>query len=143
MMDSLAKDQLMDALQGDNPDLRWKIFQTRTKSLDEALEIAIECEAFQTAEMQRPNFHNHVRNIETGHGTVLPVLQEVLEVLRSLQSDQKSPPKRSGQGHDWSLPKTCYGCGQTGHIQKYCPQMNMTSSQPAPINQSPINLGNQ
>ena len=53
------------------------------KSLDEALEIAIECEAFQTAEMQRPNFHNHVRNIETGHGTVkaettvLPVLQEV------------------------------------------------------------------
>ena len=49
MMDSLAKDQFMDAL--DNPDLRWKIFQTRTQSLDEALEIAIECEAFQTAEM--------------------------------------------------------------------------------------------
>ena len=95
MMDSLAKDQFMDAL--DNPDLRWKIFQTRTKSLDEALEIAIECEAFQTAEMQRPNFHNHVRNIETGHGTVkaettvLPVLQEVLEALRKVVVVLRSP----------------------------------------------------
>ena len=147
MMDSLAKDQFMDAL--DNPDLRWKIFQTRTKSLDEALEIAIECEAFQTAEMQRPNFHNHVRNIETSHGTVkaeatvLPVLQEVLDALKSLQSDQRSSSSKiSGQRHDWSH-KTCYGCGQTGHIQKCCPQMNMTSSQPAPINRSPINSGNQ
>ena len=46
-MESLAKDHFLDAI--DNPDLRWKIFQARTASLDEALETAIEYEAFQKA----------------------------------------------------------------------------------------------
>ena len=149
IMESLAKDHFLDAI--DNPDLRWKIFQARTTSLDEALETAIEYEAFQKAEGQRPNLNTHVRNVGESLGVVKvkpesdSVLKEILQALKSLQvqSDQRSPPKRSGQRHDWSLPKTCYGCGQTGHIQKYCPHMNMTSSQHAAINRSPINSGNQ
>ena len=143
IMESLAKDQFLDAL--DNPDLRWKIFQARTASLDEALEIAIECEAFQKAEGQRPNFHTHVRNVGESFGAVEvkpemgqneSVLQEILQALKSLkvQSEQRNPPKKR---RDWSRT-TCFGCGQTGHIRKYCPQTNQnTGNTPSNTRPSP------
>ena len=50
IQDSLAKDQFLDALNDAN--LLWQIFQALPKTLDEALEIAVESEAFKIAESQ-------------------------------------------------------------------------------------------
>ena len=51
VQDSLAKDQFLDAINDAN--LRWQIFQMRPKTLDNALESAVEIEAFRAAENQR------------------------------------------------------------------------------------------
>ena len=51
IQDSLARDQFLDALNDAN--LRWQIFKAHPKTLDEALEIAVESEAFNKAESQR------------------------------------------------------------------------------------------
>ena len=66
IQDSLAKDQFLDALNDAN--LRWQIFQARPKTLDEALEIAVESEAFKIAESQRSlprvrQIHDGVDNV--------------------------------------------------------------------------------
>ena len=64
VQDSLAKDKFLEAFE--DPDLRWKIFQSRAKTLDEALHIALECEAFKMAETKRLNGSNlPVRSVET------------------------------------------------------------------------------
>ena len=51
LRDTLTKDHFMDAII--DPDMRWKIFQSRPESLNEAARTALEYEAFQKAEVQR------------------------------------------------------------------------------------------
>ena len=55
---TVAMDHFIDAL--NDSDTRWKIRQTRPKTLEDALTLAVELEAFLTAERQR----NHVRTIQ-------------------------------------------------------------------------------
>ncbi|KAJ8035018.1 hypothetical protein HOLleu_22092 [Holothuria leucospilota] len=51
MREALAKDYFIDALS--DPDIRWRVFQTRPKTVQEACTIAVEMEAFSMAEQKK------------------------------------------------------------------------------------------
>ena len=51
LRESIAKDQFIEALV--DPELRWKVHQAKAVALTEALDAAVEVEAFFSAEKQR------------------------------------------------------------------------------------------
>lgn len=51
LLETLTKDHFMDSIV--DPEMRWKIFQSRPGTLDEAARTALEFEVFQKAEAQR------------------------------------------------------------------------------------------
>ena len=51
LRESIAKGQFIEALA--DPELRWKVHQTKTATLTEALDTAVEVEEFFSAEKQR------------------------------------------------------------------------------------------
>ena len=63
LLESLACDHFMDALI--DSDIRWRIQQTRPRSLDQAVQVAVELEAFQEADRQRGIFCKNIRAIKT------------------------------------------------------------------------------
>ena len=52
LLEILCKDHFLDAL--DDPDMRFKVFQSKPASLDEAVGLAVEMEVFKQAEKHRP-----------------------------------------------------------------------------------------
>ena len=63
MLDGIGKDHFIDAL--DDADLRWRVYQVKAKSLDDAITAAVEMEAYKKAEKQRGPSKKYVREIET------------------------------------------------------------------------------
>ena len=53
LRESIAKDQFIEALT--DPELRWKVHQVKAVTLTEALDAAVEVEAYVSAEKQRSN----------------------------------------------------------------------------------------
>ena len=51
LQETLAKEHFIDALQ--DADIRWRVFQSRPTSLEDAVRVAVELEAFQIADRQR------------------------------------------------------------------------------------------
>ena len=51
LQETLAKEHFMDVLY--DADVRWRVFQSHPTNIDEAVRVAVELEAFQTAERQR------------------------------------------------------------------------------------------
>ena len=51
LQETLPKEYFVDAL--NDGDIRWRVFQSRPVSLEDALRVAVELEAFQVAEKQR------------------------------------------------------------------------------------------
>ena len=61
LLEILCKDYFLDAL--DDPDMRFKIFQSKPASLDETVGLTIEMKVFKQAEKHRPggNWRKNVR----------------------------------------------------------------------------------
>ena len=51
LQETLAKEHFIDAL--NDTDMRWRVFQSRPTSLEDAVRVAVELEAFQVADRQR------------------------------------------------------------------------------------------
>ena len=114
-------------------DMRLRLMQSHPKGLREALQTALELEAFQLANQQRVK---PVRGAaiedgdESGAGTSKPVamscdelklcVQQCLEsCLRQYPTSRRSnnPQRRSR-----TIRGNCWSCGKPGHIQKDYPQ---------------------
>ena len=118
----------MDAINDAN--LRWQIFQARPKTLDEALEIAVENEAFKTAESQRSLLGPKVRQIQDEVDNVgrvesannndqkhAELLKSLIDMFGRMQTDVQKAMERPRKQRE---TKTCFNCGRAGHIQKFC-----------------------
>ncbi|XP_072030206.1 uncharacterized protein [Amphiura filiformis] len=147
MQDILAKDQFLDAL---DPDMRWSIFQTRPKTLDEALDVAIECEAFKLAENQRScQYVRSVSNLEVGLDlqsdklesseqvdslmskdqivlqSLLEILRVILQKIESVQNKNQSYENQRRNHGNYENKRhrkdlICFKCGEVGHFQRHC-----------------------
>ncbi|XP_056001631.1 uncharacterized protein LOC130048651 [Ostrea edulis] len=147
----IAKDQFVDALS--DFDMRLRIQQSRPKSLNDAVRLAVEIEAFCRAERQRRHDVGFARGAVkdqvdtttyTGQSSmgvneeVLKLRQEIQQSMKDLEnkisklSASKGSSESTDTGHFSSFPFKCHHCGKRGHKIKDCymkPRSNQEQTQ--------------
>ncbi|XP_065923756.1 uncharacterized protein [Magallana gigas] len=118
--ETLAKDQFVDALV--DSEMRIRIKQSRPRHLNDAIQLAVELEAYNRAERKgyaRPTAP------DPENDTLAKTIDALNAKIDSLQLEVKSL-KRQGGGDAQLRPraqeqqKLCYYCRKPGHIRKDC-----------------------
>ena len=121
LQDSLARDHFIDALS--DIDMQWRVHQSRPQTLNDALTIAVELEAFMSAHRQqnRPtravipgdnDISSHGEHQGTAGASTSAELQEIKVMLQKMMEDKSRPyGKYTG----------CHTCGDKSHFQRDCP----------------------
>ena len=128
LLEILSKEHFSDAL--DDPDMRFKVFQSKPSALDEAVGIAVELEAFKQAEKHRPGggWRKNVREIEIGEKTQFGnkeskegYLESAIEKLTQVMDEMKTDiGTLKGGRSNWSESMHCWNCGELGHSRNGC-----------------------
>ena len=142
LRDILAKGHFIDALT--EGEMRMHIYQSKPATLQDAIHVATEWQAFRTAELQRQGSHPDVSrrpvratNVSSDKSSSqdMPELAKQIEELKSElarlnkgKHDQglkpnprnqarteQGKPKAGGHG------KVCWNCGEEGHYKYSCP----------------------
>ncbi|KAK3726509.1 hypothetical protein QZH41_014243 [Actinostola sp. cb2023] len=132
LRDILARDYFLDAIT--ETDMRWKIRQARPKSLNEALGVAVELEAFMSAEKQRQrsaraaqvttNSAENDKTKKTNDG-LREEIEELKRLVQGLCSVQQNHQRFRGDG--------CWACGDKKTIfdvtvpKEHKPQSNKST----------------
>lgn len=131
MLDLLAKDQFIDAIT--DGDMRLRLRQNHPKNLREALQTALELEAFHLASQQRtkpvrgaavedePDPLVKSSNLTTvSCSDIKQCLQECLEscLQNKLQYQRRLPGGQ--QRRRRTIKGNCWSCGNPGHMQRDC-----------------------
>lgn len=137
----IAKDQFIDALS--DFDMRLRIQQSRPKSLNDAVRLAVEIEAFCRAERQRRHDVGFARgatmdvvdtNASSAHSSIdvneeiMKLRQEIQQSMRDLEnkisklsaSKEADKSKDTDAEHVDRFPFKCHHCGRRGHKIKDC-----------------------
>jgi len=145
LVDTLAKEQFIDAL--DDSDMRLKVQQARPTTINDAVQIAVELEAFARAELQRQGGKRHVRGVSSQDEEQGPAIRELREQMmeltrlvselttevRSTKQSRKVPERRRNRNYEELV---CFGCGQQGHFKKDCPAKKSCNSDSRPTPQT-------
>lgn len=126
--EQLARDCFVDAF--NDSDMEWAVFQGKPNTVDEALRVALEYEAFQTARRrhggQRQNVRAHrVNAIERvaspSEQDMSPILGDMMGRLARLESKNNGRPA-SGSRPNSNLQRkgSCNYCGKEGHWTVDC-----------------------
>ena len=125
LRDTMARDHFVDALS--DPDVRWKVQQSRPKTLDEALTIAVELEAFVSADRQRARPVRAAwtsaelqddRQPEQAGPSFQEELQQIKDLLLTLIQKAGRPRRPDG----------CWSCGERNNLARSCPKTQPQSS---------------
>lgn len=129
----IAKDHFIDAL--GEVEVRWKVLQTRPKTLHDALTVAVELEAFFTADKKGSRTAMAVHSsMQEDRGKKseerLMVEQEIKGELRELrglvsQMMKEQSHQRKGRepvGQSGNEPR-CWTCGSMEHFRRDCPKV--------------------
>ncbi|CAC5419814.1 unnamed protein product [Mytilus coruscus] len=116
-------------------DTRLRIHQAHPKTLDDAVKLAVELEAFYFADKQRDK-PSSVRNFGISESSEvsgqIKTLSDVVEELRRefqfLKSGMSQP--RSGFNNNNNKPgkRGCWTCGETDHIRRNCPKYDKSKT---------------
>lgn len=119
--ETLAKDQFVDALV--DSEMRIRIKQSRPRHLNDAIQLAVELEAYNKAERKsyaRPTAP------EPGNDALARTLDALNAKIDSLQLEVKSFKSSRAEDDAQLRPrvreqqKLCYYCRKSGHIQRDC-----------------------
>ena len=118
-IEELAIERFREALS--DPDQRMSVHQSHPRNLDEAIQVAMDLEAWQISEKRR-SFHDkgpRVRAVKEGGDDRLDKVLEKMEAMMSKWTSKPTSPPY-GQKRDYKDYK-CYSCGRPGHISRNCP----------------------
>ena len=119
--DRLSRMHFRDALE--NHEIRVALFQARPSTLEEAIEVATELDSYFEVEKTRPSKLRPQARIMISQDEEVAKLKEELARLQTrLNGEGKARRPR-----DLS-EVVCYGCSQTGHYRRDCPQKNNNRS---------------
>lgn len=137
----LATEQFLDGLH--NSEMRLKIKQARPINLNDAIQRAVELEAYYRAENRHTDaVRTMSENTEdSSKASKLDNFIETVEKnMRSLQRDmrdlkqwkfqsqsQRRMPRPETHARDSNRTRKCYKCGSDKHLRKDCPQLNKGS----------------
>ena len=135
----IERDHFVDAIL--DTEIRWKVLQARPRTVQEALAVAIEVEAFQASEKQRQRQGRFTTNViatqvaETRQETFDSSISKILAEMKKDHEEQRhlfedfmkkmtSPERRQNMGA-WGPNRVgrgnCWNCGQPGHFSRNCP----------------------
>ena len=144
--DHMGRDHFLDALT--DGDIRIRVIQMRTTTLDGAVAAAVELEALQKAEKERRTVDLKKVNVRqaTTAETIQAIYpsaepaglqQQIMNISEQLKELQKQLNRRKpggGRRSDGRGPQ-CYNCKEYGHIKPNCPLLAISDgSTPAPVN---------
>ena len=143
MLELLAKDQFIDAIT--DGEMRLQLRQSHPKGLREALQTALELEAFQLANQQRvkpvrgaaidngsdPAEKPPSKTVNVSCDEIKHCVQKCIEnCLQQGQTYQRRSPGRHPRRRR-AIKGNCWSCGRPGHMQKDCTQSEKQPAQPA------------
>jgi hypothetical protein len=102
--DQLTRDSLLDAL--NDSELEWAVYQVKPKTVDDAIQLSIEYEAFQDSHKRRFGKSDVRMQYET------PAIDEIRGRIAKLEVEK--------QGN-------CHRCGESGHWKRECGQDRLES----------------
>ena len=117
LRDQIARDCFIDAL--NEHEIEWSVYQGKPRSVDEATQLALEFEAFQSGRKRS----QMVRQCKGDNQEVDP-LTKMNEQLEKLQLEIE---KLKNKGDENII---CHGCGERGHRMKNCPNRNNQLNHP-------------
>ena len=106
VQETLAKDQFMEALL--DPEMRYKVYQGKPGTLNEAVTVAVEYEAFLKAEKQRTREKKHIRSVqgELGSRQQEELAADFVSQLNRIQgNDPKVAINSSNKGSKATIDK--------------------------------------
>lgn len=114
ILEDLAKKHFINALQ--DTAMRLHILHSKPETMDDAVKIAVETEAFYEAEKFRSGSRKPVRAIASED---MP--EQISTILEQIQgSVQKLIQKMDSLNKAENKSAECYFCGKPGHIKKNC-----------------------
>ncbi|CAG2246143.1 unnamed protein product [Mytilus edulis] len=133
LQEMLSRDHFIDAL--DDADTRLRIHQAHPKTLDDAVKLAVELEAFYIADKQRDK-PSSVRNFAISENsevsgqikTLTDVVEELRRELQFLKSDMSQQRRGFNNNNNKPGKRGCWTCGETGHIRRNCPKHDKSNA---------------
>ena len=122
LLEEISTDSFINALP--EAEYRWQIQQSRPKTLDDAVQTAVELEAFKMAEMHEHGSSKKMVRVAQTEAPKEP--QDQLEnrnnledILVTLSRQMEALNRRQNENrHRGDI--ICYGCGKPGHIRRNC-----------------------
>jgi hypothetical protein len=125
LREHLSKDCFTDAL--NDSELEWAVFQGKAQTVEDAVRIGLEYEAFQAGHRRHAGAKSSVRmqhgvsgdNAMSSNGVEKDALADVFGRLAKIEAGATQPP-------NWrpsSYPRSgaCHICGDTSHWKRECP----------------------
>ena len=119
LKDQIARDCFIDSI--NEHELEWFVYQGKPKTVDEAMQLALEYEAFQVGRKRVAN----VRQCSTkDQAEKTSDVDKILNRLKTLESKFETMVSQT------SANLTCYKCRARGHKARDCPQNQAQSNHP-------------
>jgi hypothetical protein len=113
--ETLSKDQFVDALA--DSEMRIRIKQSRPLNLNDAIQLAVELEAYNRAERK-----SYARPTTTEPSSETNALSKALSAkFDSLQNEVRDlQVKSQNKKQKTQVQRTCFYCNKPGHVQRHC-----------------------
>jgi hypothetical protein len=123
----LARDCFIDSL--NDSELEWAVFQGKAYTVEDAVRVGLEYEAFDAGHRKRTAVKTNIRmqrdvgDDEAGseHGMTNDLIHEVIGRLARMETETVPKPSWGGSDINRRRPGRCHHCDGEGHWKMECP----------------------